>query len=91
MRTLLLVFSAVMLALGGLIAPLNAQEPLEKTGELPPLYRAEMGLAEGFVSDMMASGVVVPVPVDPGGGYTHEQHKRNYRAIYLAGQLYRIT
>lgn len=91
MRTLLLVFSAVMLALGGLIAPLNAQEPLEKTGELPPLYRAEMALAEGFVSDMMASGVVVPVPADPGGGYTHEQHKRNYRAIYLAGQLYRIT
>ena len=91
MRTLLLVFSAVMLALAGLSAPLNAQEPLEKTGELPPLYRAEMALAEGFVSDMMASGVVVPVPADPGGGYTHEQHKRNYRAIYLAGQLYRIT
>ena len=45
MRTLLLVFSAVMLALAGLSAPLNAQEPLEKTGELPPLYRAEMGLA----------------------------------------------
>ena len=51
MRTLLLVFSAVMLALGGLIAPLNAQEPLEKTGELPPLYRAEMALAESYAGD----------------------------------------
>ncbi len=40
---------------------------------------------------MIAQGVIVPVPKDPGGGYTHEQHKRNYRAIYLAGQLYSLT
>lgn len=40
---------------------------------------------------MMEAGVIVPLPKDPGGGFTHEQHKRNYRAIYLGGQLYRIT
>ncbi|MEM7689543.1 MAG: alginate lyase family protein [Pseudomonadota bacterium] len=40
---------------------------------------------------MIASGVTVPQPKDPGGGYTHEQHKRNFRAIYQGGQLYRIT
>ena len=39
----------------------------------------------------MRAGVVVPVPRDPGGGYTHEQHKRNYKAIYLGGHLYGIT
>lgn len=58
---------------------------------IPPLYQAEMERAETFVADMMAQGIVMPVPKDPGGGYTHEQHKRNYRAMYLAGQLYRIT
>ena len=58
---------------------------------LPPLYAAGLERARGFGDGMMAGGVVVPVPKDPGGGYTHEQHKRNYRAIYLAGQLYRIT
>ena len=58
---------------------------------LPPLYAEELGRARGFVDEMMRAGVVVPVPKDPGGGYTHEQHKRNYRAIQLAGQLYRIT
>ena len=58
---------------------------------LPPLYRSELEGARSFVSGMMSAGIVVPRPVDPGGGYTHEQHKRNYRAIYLAGQLYRIT
>lgn len=33
----------------------------------------------------------VPVPRDAGGGYTHEQHKRNGIAIYEAGMLYQWT
>lgn len=61
------------------------------TAEFPALYQGEVDDAKRFMAEMMAAGVVVPVPKDPGGGYTHEQHKRNYRAIYLAGQLYRIT
>lgn len=32
----------------------------------------------------------VPIPKDAGGGYTHEQHKRNYMAMYEAGILYQI-
>ncbi len=59
--------------------------------QLPPLYAAELERAKSFVDGMMAQGVVLPQPKDPGGGYTHEQHKRNYKAIYLAGQLFRIT
>ena len=57
----------------------------------PPLYAAEIARSQKFVDMMMQAGVVVPMPKDPGGGYTHEQHKRNYKAIYEAGQLYRIT
>lgn len=91
MKHVLIAISAVALAAGG-HAPLHAA-PAEaaERAELPPLFRAEMARAETFLSDMMERGVVVPVPKDPGGGYTHEQHKRNYRALYLAGQLYRIT
>ena len=59
--------------------------------DLPPLYADELGRAKVFVDGMMADGLVVPQPKDPGGGYTHEQHKRNYKAIYLGGQLYRAT
>jgi len=33
----------------------------------------------------------VPAPVDAGGGYTHEQHKRNAKAIYESGLLYEAT
>lgn len=57
----------------------------------PSLFAADLAQAKQFVGEMMEAGAVVPVPADPGGGYTHEQHKRNYRAIYLAGRLYRIT
>ncbi|MGI9265009.1 MAG: alginate lyase family protein, partial [Gammaproteobacteria bacterium] len=33
----------------------------------------------------------VPVPEHAGGGYTHEQHKRNSVVIHNAGVLYRLT
>ncbi|ROT97431.1 alginate lyase [Altererythrobacter sp. FM1] len=65
--------------------------PAVPSADLPPLFAAEVEHARAFVDGMMAQGVVVPVPTDPGGGYTHEQHKRNYKAIYLGGQLYRVT
>jgi len=35
--------------------------------------------------------VEVPVPKDPGGGYTHERHKQNYNEMYLAGILFQVT
>lgn len=56
-----------------------------------PLFDEELDRSREFLAGMMAQGVVMPVPKDPGGGYTHEQHKRNYRAIYLAGQLFSLT
>jgi len=55
-----------------------------------PLFEAAAARATTFVGDMMKAGVDVPLPTDPGGGYTHEQHKKNYRAIAEAGELYRI-
>ncbi|MEO0418755.1 MAG: alginate lyase family protein [Pseudomonadota bacterium] len=67
-------------------APVSAEN-----SAMAPLFVAEMERAKGFVDGMMEQGVVVPVPKDPGGGYTHEQHKRNFRTIYQGGQLYRIT
>ncbi|MBD2841867.1 alginate lyase family protein [Erythrobacter rubeus] len=67
---------------------LDATEPASSHS---PLFAAELERAREFVDGMITEGVVVPVPKDPGGGYTHEQHKRNFRAIYQGGQLYRIT
>ncbi len=56
-----------------------------------PLFESELKRARSFVDKMMEAGVVVPVPKDPGGGYTHEQHKQNFKIIYQGGQLYKLT
>ncbi len=36
-------------------------------------------------------GIIVPVPKDPAGGYTHEQHTSNYTAMFKAAQVYQLT
>lgn len=54
-------------------------------------FAAAVKQAQKKLDAQIASGVVVPVPADAGGGYTHEQHKRNYQSIYNAGRLYAIT
>lgn len=56
-----------------------------------PLFESELERARSFVDAAMRKGVVVPVPKDPGGGYTHEQHKQNFKIIYQGGQLYKLT
>ena len=39
----------------------------------------------------LAAGIEVPIPVNSGGGYTHEKHKRNYTAMYNAATVFAIT
>ncbi|MGN0235756.1 MAG: heparinase II/III family protein [Paludibacteraceae bacterium] len=39
----------------------------------------------------LESGIDVPVPKDAAGGYTHEQHKKNYYAMYYAGIVYQVS
>ena len=42
------------------------------------------------VDNLYKDTLEVPVPKDAGGGYTHEQHKRNYTIMYEAGILYQV-
>lgn len=56
-----------------------------------PLYAAELARVRKLVDAEMKNGIQVPVPKDAGGGASHEQHKRNYMALYGAGLLYRVT
>lgn len=63
--------------------------------------RAQRGHSPGFQHSLQATvdrvnayfttPPDVPTPSDPGGGYTHEQHKRNGVAIHDAGILYQLT
>ncbi|BBB12155.1 heparinase II/III domain-containing protein [Sphingopyxis sp. FD7] len=56
-----------------------------------PLFASEVEHARRTVDTSIRAGINVPVPRDPGGGFTHEQHKRNYRVIFEGGQLFRLT
>lgn len=44
-----------------------------------------------LLSIVMSIEICVPRPQDAAGGFTHEQHKRNYYAMYDAGIAYHNT
>ncbi|MEZ0471470.1 alginate lyase family protein [Luteimonas sp. C3_2_a3] len=77
------------------LAPVLVSAPewqrMREEGKRYPLFAGEQARVARSVRAAMAEGVVVPQPKDPGGGYTHEQHKRNYLVIQGAGTLYRLT
>jgi hypothetical protein len=64
---------------------------MAQTGSRAPLFAREQARAAAMVQAAMKAGIDVPRPKDSGGGYTHEQHKRNYQTIQAAGALYRLT
>ncbi|CAG2086640.1 alginate lyase family protein [Xanthomonas arboricola pv. juglandis] len=64
---------------------------MASAGARLPVFTREQARAEASVRAAIRAGVDVPVPSDPGGGASHEQHKRNYQAIQAAGALYRLT
>jgi len=88
-----------------LAATAYAAEPVHPHLLLTPadvqLIRSELDPESGFGRSLIAtrarvdryfeSTPDVPVPVDPGGGYSHEQHKQNGIAIHDAGILYQLT
>lgn len=56
-----------------------------------PLFNLNVEATKLAVDALRQESIVVPVPKDSGGGYTHEQHKRNYKTIHDAGLLYQLT
>ena len=57
----------------------------------PPVYESSYRKALEFVDENFKLGIQVPVPMDMAGGYSHEQHKRNYQVMQQAGILYQIS
>lgn len=56
-----------------------------------PVFSEQLVAEKSALDEFIDLGIVVPMPKDAGGGYTHEQHKRNYKAIRNAGFLYQVT
>ncbi len=62
----------------------------ENLGKVP-LFDATFNEAKAKVDAALQRPIIVPIPKDPGGGYTHEKHKQNYNEMYLAGIMYSVT
>lgn len=79
----------------------TSSDSLAPLGQLPRSFdrsTASLGMsaiavatARRDLAPWLVNRPAVPVPVDPGGGATHERHKDNYRIIRSAGALYAIT
>lgn len=64
---------------------------IKRSEQFPKLFATAYEDALQRVERSLAEGVVVPMPKDPGGGYTHERHKENYKIVHDAGILYQLT
>lgn len=56
-----------------------------------PLLKNSFEEAKATADAAIEAGIVVPIPKDPGGGYTHEKHKQNYNEMYKSGLVYQLT
>jgi len=56
-----------------------------------PGFARSLAMTQVRIDAYFTSMPAVPRPEDAGGGYTHEQHKRNGLAIYDSGMLYQLT
>ncbi len=68
----------------------GAQNIKEARGTLPAFDQSVDDIMAS-ASKAIAEAIVVPIPVDGGGGYTHEQHKQNYYNMYHCGIAYQLT
>jgi oligo-alginate lyase len=56
-----------------------------------PLLQSSFKEVKASADEAISHPITVPVPKDGGGGYTHEQHKRNYQDILSCGVAYQVT
>lgn len=75
---------------GLFLTPKGVKEIRATLGKIPAFdksYAEQKQIADAALK----SEIIVPVPKDGGGGYTHEKHKNNYYEMFAAGTLYQIT
>ena len=64
---------------------------IKKNINTASLFRKTFLQTKDQVDSWISSGVLVPVPKDMAGGYTHEVHKRNFLMLQAAGNVFQIT
>ncbi len=75
----------------GLLLTAEDVTQIRAASPMPARFAAAVEAAEQRIAPFLDTLPDVPVPQDAGGGYTHEQHKRNALTIHEAGIVSRIT
>ena len=96
MRSLAHFSAALLLGVAMTACQNSSQESV-----IPGVVKSSAHQASGFdltlkqaqskLDALIDTPLTIPVPKDPGGGYTHETHKANFTLMYEAGQLYQLT
>ena len=91
-----LLFVTAALALIGCVPPAssdgsNQSVHLKGQSQAQSGFDLTLAHAKKRVDTAMSQPLTLPVPKDPGGGYTHETHKANGFLLYDIGQLYKLT
>jgi len=73
-----------------LLTQKNLAEVVTGVAEYPLLKKSFASL-KALADEAVKHPINVPVPKDGGGGFTHEQHKRNYQYVLACGIAYQIT
>lgn len=69
----------------------SLEEQIRDRKHWPDRFQATFDARQAAFEEVLIEPLRVPVPKDPGGGYTHERHKKNYAQMFLAGQLFQLT
>jgi hypothetical protein len=75
---------------GIFLTPNAVKEIKSSLGKYPGFDKSYNDLKE-IADKALLSEIIVPVPKDGGGGYTHEKHKNNYYEMNACGILFQIT
>ena len=65
----------------------NMRAAINVEGQFKTTFTAN----KAAIDQQMAEPITVPMPQDGGGGYSHEQHKKNYKLMYDGGIAYQLT
>ncbi|MDP5460781.1 heparinase II/III family protein [Alishewanella sp. SMS8] len=72
------------------ITPADVSE-MRKAISKPGRFSKAYSDLKSQVDLQLTQPINVPVPKDGGGGFTHEQHKKNYQLMYNAGIVYQLS
>lgn len=89
--TLFMFSASVLAAHPNLVITKGDVQAMQKAISEPGRFQSAYLQAKLNFDTVLSSPMDVPVPKDGAGGYTHEQHKRNYQNMYQAGVLYQIS